>query len=116
MTMVQVSSQAATRTCRQINCILTIFMSDNALPARAHTLDEAQIKAFALQFDPQPFHTDKQAAERGDIVRSERPAKACCSAQSRGAGILWPARTNIWQILEMSPMAARSCGPPYEQH
>jgi acyl dehydratase len=29
-----------------------------------HSLDEAQIKAFALQFDPQPFHTDKQAAER----------------------------------------------------
>src|SRR5207237_3643531 len=29
----------------------------------AHRLDEAQIKAFAIQFDPQPFHTDKQAAE-----------------------------------------------------
>ena len=29
-----------------------------------HTLDEAQIKAFAVQFDPQPFHTDEQAAER----------------------------------------------------
>ncbi len=29
-----------------------------------HRLDEAQIKAFAIQFDPQPFHTDNQAAER----------------------------------------------------
>ena len=29
-----------------------------------HTIDEAQIKAFAVQFDPQPFHTDEKAAER----------------------------------------------------
>ncbi|MCA6117342.1 MaoC family dehydratase [Bradyrhizobium sp. WSM 1738] len=32
--------------------------------SKTHTLDEAQIKTFAVQFDPQPFHTDKQAAER----------------------------------------------------
>jgi acyl dehydratase len=29
-----------------------------------HTIDEAQIKAFAAQFDPQPFHTDEKSAER----------------------------------------------------
>jgi acyl dehydratase len=29
-----------------------------------HTIDEAQIKAFAIQFDPQSFHTDEKAAER----------------------------------------------------
>lgn len=28
-----------------------------------HTIDEAQIKAFARQFDPQPFHLDTQAAK-----------------------------------------------------
>src|ERR1700730_550856 len=28
-----------------------------------HTIDEGQIKAFAFQFDPQPFHTDEKAAE-----------------------------------------------------
>jgi acyl dehydratase len=28
----------------------------------AHALDEAQIKAFARQFDPQPFHLDEAAA------------------------------------------------------
>jgi acyl dehydratase len=28
-----------------------------------HELDEAQIKAFALQFDPQPFHLDDEAAK-----------------------------------------------------
>ena len=29
----------------------------------AHTLDAQQIKAFARQFDPQPFHTDEEAAK-----------------------------------------------------
>ena len=29
----------------------------------SHTLDEAQIKAFAQQFDPQPFHLDDEAAQ-----------------------------------------------------
>ena len=28
-----------------------------------HALDEAQIKAFAAQFDPQPFHLDNEAAK-----------------------------------------------------
>jgi len=28
-----------------------------------HALDEAQIKAFAQQFDPQPFHLDAEAAK-----------------------------------------------------
>ncbi|MCA6115892.1 MaoC family dehydratase [Bradyrhizobium sp. WSM 1738] len=32
--------------------------------SEAHTVDEAQIREFAVQFDPQPFHTDTQAAER----------------------------------------------------
>ena len=29
-----------------------------------HVLDADQIKAFATQFDPQPFHLDEEAAER----------------------------------------------------
>ncbi|MES2414967.1 MAG: MaoC family dehydratase [Pseudomonadota bacterium] len=28
-----------------------------------HVIDEAQIKAFATQFDPQPFHLDNEAAK-----------------------------------------------------
>lgn len=28
-----------------------------------HAMDEAQIKAFATQFDPQPFHLDDEAAK-----------------------------------------------------
>jgi|SRR5258708_5497346 acyl dehydratase len=29
-----------------------------------YAIDEAQIKTFAAQFDPQPFHMDEEAAER----------------------------------------------------
>ena len=29
----------------------------------SHVIDEAQIKAFAAQFDPQPFHLDDEAAK-----------------------------------------------------
>src|SRR5271170_7296852 len=29
----------------------------------SHTLDASQIKTFAREFDPQPFHTDEEAAK-----------------------------------------------------
>ena len=32
--------------------------------SRTHVIDAAQIKAFAGQFDPQPFHLDDGAAQR----------------------------------------------------
>lgn len=38
-----------------------------------HTVDEAQIRAFALQFDPQPFHLDAEAGRAtlfGGLVAS----------------------------------------------
>ena len=31
--------------------------------SRTHRVDEAEIKAFASQFDPQPFHLDENAAK-----------------------------------------------------
>ncbi len=44
-----------------------LYLEDFAVGQRftsaAHTLDAAQIKAFAGQFDPQPFHLDEAAAE-----------------------------------------------------
>jgi acyl dehydratase len=44
-----------------------LYLEDFAVGQRftsaAHTLDAAQIKAFAAQFDPQPFHLDEAAAE-----------------------------------------------------
>src|SRR5947207_10995418 len=39
----------------------------------SHTIDEARIKAFAAQFDPQPFHLDGEAAKAtlfGGLVAS----------------------------------------------
>ncbi len=43
-----------------------IYLDDLAVGARfqsgEHAMDEAQIKAFAGQFDPQPFHLDDVAA------------------------------------------------------
>jgi acyl dehydratase len=33
----------------------------------SHALDEAQIKAFAGQFDPQPFHLDEQATSNSSF-------------------------------------------------
>jgi acyl dehydratase len=41
--------------------------------SRTHTIDEAQIKAFARDFDPQPFHLDEEAANKsffGGLVAS----------------------------------------------
>jgi acyl dehydratase len=44
-----------------------LFLDDLAVgqrfSSRSHMLGEAQIKAFAAQFDPQPFHLDGQAAK-----------------------------------------------------
>jgi acyl dehydratase len=63
MTMVEVRSEAEPRIPSD-----QLYLDDLHVGQRftsgTHRLDEAQIKAFALQFDPQPFHTDKLAAER----------------------------------------------------
>lgn len=39
------------------------FRPGQRFTSGSHTLDEAQIKAFARQFDPQPFHLDDKAAQ-----------------------------------------------------
>jgi acyl dehydratase len=41
--------------------------------SRAHVVDAAEIKAFARQFDPQPFHLDEETAKHaffGELVAS----------------------------------------------
>jgi acyl dehydratase len=63
MTMVQANSEAATKT-RSDQLHLDDLHVGQRFTSGSHRLDEAQIKAFAIQFDPQPFHTDKQAAEQ----------------------------------------------------
>ena len=41
--------------------------------SRTHVVDATEIKAFARQFDPQPFHLDEETAKRaffGELVAS----------------------------------------------
>lgn len=63
MTMVQMSGVAATKTPSDQLHLGDLHVGQR-FTSGTYRLDEAQIKAFALQFDPQPFHTDRQAAER----------------------------------------------------
>lgn len=46
-----------------------LYLEDFAVGKRftstTHALDAAQIKSFARQFDPQPFHLDEAAADAG---------------------------------------------------
>lgn len=61
--MVQMSGVAATKTPSDQLHLDDLHVGQR-FTSGTYRLDEAQIKAFALQFDPQPFHTDRQAAER----------------------------------------------------
>lgn len=56
---------------------MLLYLEDLAVGQRfsskTHQLDEEQVKAFARQFDPQPFHLDSSAADSsffGQLVAS----------------------------------------------
>jgi acyl dehydratase len=82
-----------------------------------HLLDEAQIKAFAEQFDPQPFHLDAEAAKKsffGELVASGWHTAAITmrllvksglplAGGSIGAGgeIAWPRPTRPGSVLHV---------------
>jgi acyl dehydratase len=82
-----------------------------------HKIDETQIKAFAAQFDPQPFHTDEKAAEgtvfnglaasgwhtaaitmRLNVESGPRLAGGIVGA---GAELSWPAPTRPGDVLQV---------------
>lgn len=46
------------------NLFLDDFTVGQRFVSGEHLVDEAQIKAFAVQFDPQPFHLDGEAAKQ----------------------------------------------------
>jgi acyl dehydratase len=55
----------------------TLYLEDLRVAQKfvsgAHQIDEEQIRTFAVQFDPQPFHLDAEAAKAtffGEIVAS----------------------------------------------
>ena len=97
--------------------------------SRSHTLDAAQIKAFAAQFDPQPFHLDEQAAKStffGGLaasgwnvaavtmrlmVESQKIAGGLIGA---GVEIAWPRPTRpgdtlrvVTEVVEVTPSRSR---------
>jgi acyl dehydratase len=98
--------------------------------SRSHTLDEAQIKAFAAQFDPQPFHLDGQAAKAtlfGGLAASgwhtaaitmkllvESGLPLCGGIIGSGGEISWPKPTRpgdtlhvVSEIEEVTPSRSR---------
>ena len=52
-----------------IGCMAELYLEDFSVGQRfvsaTHQIDADQIKAFAVRFDPQPFHTDEAAAQAG---------------------------------------------------
>ena len=48
-----------------VELYLEDFMVGQRFISATHRIDADQIKAFALRFDPQPFHTDEVAAQVG---------------------------------------------------
>jgi len=57
----------------------------------SRTLDAAAIKAFARDYDPQPFHTDEATAKPtffGELVASGwHTARRPCACSSRGSSV-----------------------------
>jgi len=61
------SHQPATKTPSELLYLDDLYVGQRFTTA-THALDEQQIVAFAREFDPQPFHTDPEAA-RGTLFR-----------------------------------------------
>ncbi|CAN7615078.1 MaoC family dehydratase [Ensifer adhaerens] len=82
-----------------------------------HTVDEAQIKTFAAQFDPQPFHLDEAAASdtlfKGLVASGWHTAAItmrlnvetglpfACGLIGAGGDITWPAPTRPGDTLRV---------------
>ncbi|MPZ39337.1 MAG: dehydratase [Rhizobiales bacterium] len=83
-----------------------------------HAIDEAQIKAFARQFDPQPFHLDGEAAKNslfGGLVASgwhtaaitmrllvESGLPIASGVIGAGGEINWPQPTRAGDVLTVT--------------
>lgn len=82
-----------------------------------HAIDEAQIREFAKQFDPQPFHLDAEAAKKtffGELVASGWHTAAITMRLladggvpiaggliGAGAELSWPAPTRPGDVLHV---------------
>ena len=72
---------------------------------KSHAVDEAQIKAFARQFDPQPFHLDDEAVKStlfADLaVSGWHTAAITMRLLVEGGEISWPKPTRPGDILQV---------------
>ena len=76
-----------------------------------HAMDEAQIKAFALQFDPQPFHLDDEAARStlfGGLAASGWHTAAITMNLTRGT-ILATVVSWLMNAASLIPRSTRKC-------
>lgn len=98
-----------------------IYLEDIAVGQRfvsgTHTVDADQIRAFAAEFDPQPFHLDEHAARSsffGGLVASgwhtaaitmrlivEGAIPMAGGIIGAGAEIRWPAPTRPGDVLQV---------------
>jgi acyl dehydratase len=85
--------------------------------SETHTIDETQIKAFASQFDPQPFHLDEARAKEtlfGGLAASgwhtaaitmrlmvEGGLPIAGGIVGAGGDIAWPAPTRPGDVLQV---------------
>jgi acyl dehydratase len=78
-----------------------------------HLIDTAQIKAFARQFDPQPFHLDEEAVTMRLLVESGMPVAG--GLIGMGGEMSWPRPTRpgdvlhvVSEIKEVTPSRSRA--------
>ena len=80
------------------------YFEDIAVGERAvvgrHTFTADEIKAFALRFDPQPFHVDEVAAERSHFGR--------LAASGWHSAVVWMRM----MVAERRRLAPESAPPP----
>src|SRR5262247_1408809 len=83
-----------------------LYLEDLAVGRRftsaTHVIDAAQIKAFARQFDPQPFHLDDETA-RGTLFAGLVASGLPLAGGIIGAGgeINWPKPTRPGDVLRV---------------
>src|SRR5580704_12033911 len=66
-----------------------------------YLVDEAQIIAFAKQFDPQPFHTDPEAAKNSFFEGLVASGWHTAAITGGGGEISWPKPTRPGSILHV---------------
>lgn len=94
------------------------FHAGQLFDAGTHALDAGQIKAFASQYDPQPFHTDEDAAKETFFkglaasgwhvacltmkMMVENGPKVAGGQIGAGGEITWPQPTRPGDILHVT--------------